>query len=104
MAKFVELYCDETDGLWKITVWNISTKDFDPFQCDFHNLDYAEPHIHKATVMQRKVADGLRKLGFEVFVNTANPNSYFQIIPKWMVQMIVGKYAPGGGVSNDQSC
>ncbi len=107
MAKFVELFNDEKDGMWKITIWTIPTKDFDPFQCEFENycelrvhkdlighhewVEYAEPHIHKASIRQREVAAELRKQGHEVFVNTADPRSFFQIIPKWLVQMIVGR-------------
>ena len=118
MGKFVELYCDELDGLWKITIWTISTKDFDPFQCEFENYSeetvdiyghgqdkpikqlqvlYAEPHIHKAALKQREVANDLKRQGHEVHVNTANPNSFFYVVPKWLVQMIVG------GKGNDQA-
>lgn len=88
--KFVELYCDEQDGLWKLTVWTIPTKDFDPFECDFKNLDYKSPHIHKATREQRRIAKKYREQGYKVHTNTANKDSYFQIVPKWIVELIKG--------------
>lgn len=97
LAKFVELYCDEMDKLWKITIWTVSTKDFDPFECHFENyseiqgntvVEYAEPNVHKATTKQREIANALRRSGEQVHINTNDPNSFFQIVPKWIIDLI----------------
>lgn len=95
MPKYVELYCDEIDGLWKITVWTIPDVEFNPLDCIYENLEYAEKNIHNAVKLQASIVDKLRKDGHKVYSNTANPDSYFWIMPKWLVTLI------SGGASND---
>lgn len=89
-AKYIELYCDEHDELWRLTVWEIPSKDFDPFVCNFTNLPETFTNIQEASKAQRNLAQQYRNKGFVVHMNTSDPRSYFQLIPRWIVRLMKG--------------
>lgn len=86
---YVELWYDaEGDNKWKLTVWYIQDKDFDPFAAEYETLDFSADNIQIAKKKQEEVATTFRQSGCKVIMNNYNPDSFFWLRPKWFEELL----------------
>lgn len=86
---YLEVWFDsEKDNIWKITLWFIDSKDFDPLESDHKTLSKTFTHIHSAVKFQQNLGFIFKERGYKVYMNNYNIKSYFWIRPAWLEIMI----------------
>lgn len=86
---YVELWFDaEKLNKWKLTVWYIDGKDFDPFTTEYETLENEYLNIHTAKKAQDELVTKIRSCGLRTYTNNYNPDSYFWLRPAWLERLI----------------
>ncbi len=88
---YIEIWFDcEQSSTWKITVWYIDKKNFDPIHTHYNTISNKQfTHIFDAIAEQKKIAQAFKKVGYRVYMNNYNKDSYFWVRPAWLEKMIV---------------
>lgn len=95
---YVELWFDaEVDREWKITLWQISDYDFDPFTAPYITLDIGTDNQHVAREMQLSIVRDLKQQT-SVVANAYIDRSRFLIRPRWFEELL----SPLGGLFNNE--